>query len=112
MNTSFGELLRLPTLIHHYFEHSELDNYNFIEFLSEHYSKQINHQDDKHHDHENLPFKSLNSQGSQLLTFITHSNYSVNFIYIETVEIKTAVLNEIPHSNTFLNSIWQPPRFS
>lgn len=111
-NTSFGELLRLPTLIHHYFEHSKMDNLNIIEFLNEHYSNQISHQDDKHHDHENLPFKNVNNQTLQLFSITQHSIYSVNHNFIDKENPPKIIFITPPYSNTYLNSIWQPPRFS
>jgi len=44
-NTAFGEVLKLPLLIHHYFEHSQEDNDNsIIDFLAKHYIEDINHQ--------------------------------------------------------------------
>lgn len=112
VNTSFGELLRLPTLIHHYFEHSELDNYNFIEFLCEHYTKQISHQDDKHHDHENLPFKNVNNHTLQLFSIAQHSIYSIDHIFLDRENPPKILFVNPPYSNTYLDNIWQPPRFS
>jgi hypothetical protein len=37
-NTAFGEVLKLPLLIHHYIEHTQEDNDNsIIDFLAKHY---------------------------------------------------------------------------
>lgn len=111
-NTAFGQLLRLPTLVHHYFEHVEWDNSTLIEFLSKHYASTINHPDDQHHDHEKLPFKALDCQAIQVLTFIPQSTFSIAQIIFNTVEIKKPIFNQQNYSNAYLNSIWQPPRFS
>lgn len=111
-NTAFGQVLRLPTLVHHYLEHVEWDNSNLIEFLSEHYAKTINHPDDKHHDHENLPFKAVDYHSSQVVVFVPQTPFSLSQIIFETVNVKIAIHNQQDCSNSYLNSIWQPPRFS
>lgn len=111
-NTAFGQLLRLPTLIHHYIEHVELDNSSLFEFLSEHYAKTINHPDDKHHDHEKLPFKTTDCHTSQVVTLVPQPTFAISQIIFNTVEIKKPIYNQQHYSNAYLNSIWQPPRFS
>lgn len=74
-NTTFVQILRLPTLVHHYWEHVEWDNSSLIEFISEHYAKQINHPDDKHHDHQNLPLKALDCQASHIVSIVPQPAY-------------------------------------
>lgn len=111
-NTAFGQLLRLPTLVHHYLEHVEWDNSTLLEFISEHYAKTINHPDDKHHDHENLPFKTADCHTSQVITIVPQSHFSLSQIVFETVGVKIYVRNQQDDTNSYLNSIWQPPRFS
>lgn len=111
MSTPFGEFFRLPTLIHHYWEHKEKDNYTLIKFLTEHYAKKINHPDDKHHDHEKLPFKVLDLHSLQLVTIVAQPTFSIFKIAFYTAEIKASICKQ-HYSNMFLNSIWQPPRFS
>lgn len=105
-------MLRLPTLIHHYWEHVEWDNSTLLEFLSEHYAKEINHPDDKHHDHENLPFKAVDCQAMQVVTIVSQPTFLISQIIPDTVEIKKSIRNQQHYSNAYLNSIWQPPRFS
>jgi hypothetical protein len=109
-NTAFGQLLRLPILVHHYLEHVEYENASLIKFLSEHYATIINHPDDKHHDHKKLPFKTLNFQVIQAVTL--QATIAISQIIPEIVNIKNSFYNPQCYSNTFLNSIWQPPRLS
>lgn len=111
-NTTFGELLRLPTLVHHYLEHVEWDNSTLIEFLSVHYASTINHPDDKHHDHEKLPFKTTDCHTSQVVTLVPQPTFAISKIIPNTVEIKKTTYNQHNYSSAHLNSIWQPPRFS
>lgn len=111
-NTAFGQLWRLPTLIHHYWEHVEWDNATLFEFLSEHYAMKINHPDDKHNDHENLPFKNINHSTFQVISIVPQPTFSISQIIPETIEIKKSIFHQQHYSIAYLNSIWQPPRFS
>ncbi len=111
-SNSFGQILRLPTLVHHYFEHVEWDNSTLSEFLSIHYAVNINHPDDKHHDHENLPFKTVDSHTSIIDNIFLQTNYSIIKVIVETSDIKISSSYYQNYSNSYLNNIWQPPRFS
>ena len=111
-HTALGQLLRLPTLVHHYLEHVEWDNSTLLEFLCEHYAMKINHPDDKHHDHEKLPFKNLDFHTSQVMSIVPQATFSISQIIPDTVEIKKSIRKQQHYSNAYLNSIWQPPRFS
>jgi hypothetical protein len=111
-NTDFGQLFRLPTLVHHYLEHVEWDNMTLLEFLSEHYTATINHPDDKHHDHQKLPYKNTDCHTSQVVTFLLQPTFSISHIIPESVELNKTNRNQQRYSNTYLNSIWQPPRIS
>lgn len=110
-DTSFGQFLRIPTLIHHYLEHVKWDNSTFYEFLCEHYAAKINHPDDKHHDHENLPFKTLNCHATHVLN-IAPQIWVLSEPNCRFVEEKIGVLRTQFCQNLYLNTIWQPPRCS
>jgi hypothetical protein len=112
-NTVFGQLLRLPTLIHHYLEHVVLDNNpSLIAFLQKHYTEKINHADDQHHDHEKLPFKTADSNTAHIVSVVPPHSYSITQLIIEPVSIQQAIYNQKGYSKSYLNSIWQPPRLS
>ena len=111
-HTAFGQFLRVPVLVHHYLEHVEQDNFSLFQFLSEHYTSKINHPDDQHHDHEKLPFKSTQNQTSQVVMTVPYPIFSFVQRILKTVEIKITIRNTQHYSNAYLNSIWQPPRFS
>jgi hypothetical protein len=93
-------------------EHVEWDNYTLIEFLNEHYASTINHPDDQHNDHENLPFKTLDCQTIQVLTLAPQSTFCIVQIIHEAVKTENIIRDQQPYSNAYLNNIWQPPRFS
>jgi hypothetical protein len=111
-NTAFGQILRLPTLVHHYLEHVEWDNMTLSEFLSQHYAATINHPDDKHHDHQKLPFKVPVCDMSQVVTLVPQPTFPICQINPDSVELKKPFYKQQDYSNAYLNNIWQPPRFS
>lgn len=112
-NTAFGQLYKLPVLIHHYLEHVDWDNNSsFIDFLSKHYVAEIKHPDDKHHDHQKLPFKSIGCHTIHVVATVSQPHSSFSQIILLGVELKKSIRNQQHYSSAHLNSIWQPPRFS
>lgn len=110
--TSFGELLKLPMLAHHYIEHiHDEKQLTFAEFMAEHYEEQILHPNGKHQDHEKLPFKSLDHCDVHLVTISPEMGLSVSkpssFLFVQE-KINYISIN---YSNSYLDRIWQPPRF-
>ncbi len=111
-NIAFGEVLKLPLLIHHYIEHTQEDNDNsIVDFLVKHYGKDINHHhNDNHHDHDNLPFKTINVHSIQVVYF--HPLFIKFSRQIAEKDLKIPILQQQNYSNAYLNSIWQPPQAS
>ncbi|HND94364.1 MAG TPA: hypothetical protein PLR98_01675 [Chitinophagaceae bacterium] len=111
-NTAFGEVLKMPLLIHHYIEHTQEDNDNSIlDFLAQHYGNKCNHQhSNNHHNHEKLPFKTADCHFAQVITvaptFITFTQAIPSI-----AEIKIPAQQQ-DYSNAYLGSIWQPPKVS
>lgn len=113
MGSVFGQVLRVPILIHHYLEHVEWDNNpSFIDFLTTHYAKEINHPDDKHGDHGNLPFKSTDFAALQVVAVPPQVLSTIVRVPVSMTESTKAVYNQPDYSNSHLDRIWQPPRFS
>lgn len=110
--TAFGELLKLPALIHHYSEHVHDEknaDFSFFDFLAEHYDGTIDHSD-SHHDHEDLPFKTINPNIAQVLITLPQPSFSIVQVTFVQTKLKKSFQHNDDHSNTYLNSIWQPPR--
>lgn len=109
-NTAFGEILRLPTLLHHYSEHVKWDhNDSFSKFIAEHYVLKINHPDDQHNDHQNIPFKSLSATVFHVLIIPEH----LTIIEVDLIaEQNNSPVIQYAQSyfRSFANGIWQPPR--
>lgn len=113
--TDFAQLLRFPLLIEHYFEHKTKNpQLSVIEFLEIHYNGDHleNHPHDDDYDED------------QKLPFMMHTaSYYAVFVCQPTVEVEihnnsiprkintTPIRNDQFIDDTFLNSIWQPPKF-
>lgn len=111
-NTALGEIFKLPLLIHHYIEHNQEDDDNsIIGFLAEHYGEDINHHHhDNHNDHDHLPFKTINSSVGQTAYILPLFIESTKLVHRK--KLKTPVFQEQNYSNAYLDSIWQPPKYS
>jgi hypothetical protein len=110
-NTLFGELLRLPRLIHHYNEHVIWDNNtSFLDFMAVHYAAEINHPDDEHGDHQRLPLKSVDHSILQVVSIEPYAGFSLSRPPFAYVEKQKALQPRQFHSSAYLDNIWQPPR--
>ncbi len=110
-NSFFKELFGINILIHHYQEHKQIEpEISFFKFLSQHYTNKINHADDEHNDHENLPFKTKDCHLSSVFKII--QQHVTNRLEINIAES----YSDIPsgsnrfYSSISLSNIWQPPR--
>lgn len=113
-NTVFSELFKLPELIHHYLEHRENEkdnNLTFINFLTEHYSENAHHTH-KNNNHEKLPFKTLDFHLAHVISIVPQTNSSLPIIVLVNPKLKKSFQYQYDYSNAYLESIWQPPRFS
>ena len=106
-NTSIGQLLKVPNLIEHYNEHkNELttDSISFIDYIVSHYSKNA----DNNHDHEDLPFKTLDNSSNTLFAF------SIITYQIQVVKLLISTQKKFFYNKSFksnlIASIWLPPK--
>ena len=113
--TEIGQLLKLPTLIHHYLEHHNDktdDEYgiSFIDFLKNHYNENSNHSDNAKHDHENLPFKT--NDCNYMNTVIALMQQKVFNLHTTTIisAKNIACYTEQHYTSKSFGSIWQPPK--
>ena len=77
-NTEIGQLLKIPTLIQHFTEHHDDDlDISFADFIDFHYNNDKQHSDtDKHDNHQNLPFKTINTNVNTILAFESQTAFS------------------------------------
>lgn len=112
-NTAFGEVLKLPMLIQHYLEHTNEDkDVTIFNFLVQHYTGGINHDHrENHNHHDQLPFKAIDGHFSSVVSIVAPPFVISHNTLVVTV-VKLPAYSQQNYSNTYLNSIWQPPRFS
>ncbi len=108
--TEMYQLLKMPLLIEHYFDHQEENkDLTLFQFLNMHYKnphpKDANDAKDKR-----LPFKSHSDCGSAISgNYILTEIFTLDRPEIET-QTKRAVYKKEFLINTLLSKIWQPPR--
>ena len=114
-NTEIGQLLKLPNLIEHFFEHHEHKDehsISFFDFVKSHYNDNKKHSDtDKHDEHQNLPFKTINTSVNTIIAFENQP------IICFRKPINIDVNNTVPYHREFYTSdvfacIWLPPKLS
>lgn len=106
-NTSIGQLLKVPNLIEHYNEHkNELttNSISFIDYIISHYSKNA----ESNHDHEDLPFKTLDNSSSALFAFSTIT-YQIQVVK-PLISIKKKFFYNKSFKSNLIASIWLPPK--
>jgi hypothetical protein len=114
-NTEIGQLLKLPTLIHHYLEHHDDTNdddhdISFIDFLKKHYNENDNHSDNAKHNHQNLPFKTIDCHAVN--TVIAFTQQTVSTLQATSIisSKNVAFYTEQHYTSKSFGSIWQPPK--
>lgn len=113
--TEISQLLRFPLLIEHYFQHKAKNPaLSVVDFISVHYTG--NHLENHPHDDD--------YEEDQKLPFMMHTtSYSAVFVCPQIASIKienrslpekndnTPIWNDQFIDDTFMTSIWQPPKF-
>jgi hypothetical protein len=109
--TAFGELLRLPLLVEHYYDHKEENSStSLVSFLAMHYCSEDGTDKDAREDRQ-LPFKSLDSVIT--VSFISLMPPALTSTIVqpeELVNTSFGVYKPLFLSSQYLAAIWQPPR--
>lgn len=111
--TPLQQLLKLPVLVQHYFEHKQQDNStSFAGFLIHHYLEEGKDDVDKDHARDcQLPFKSMALVVPTSLLTVTTVSYAQHVASPEIRSIqKPMAENEQAVSAQYLSAIWQPPK--
>lgn len=109
-STELQELIKLPLLFQHYFEHKAInEGITFSSYLVDHYNS-IPHTDNDAERDSQLPFKSVEQNSGLTSPAIPPSN---KFIIknLASLDLKRPSIyndDDIPHA--FTGSIWQPPK--
>lgn len=111
---AFGmELMKLPFLFQHYFEHEKHDHpdLSFSEYLQEHYLNESHEDEEKGHCDEDLPFNHCHDCCSHITTVISFLIPETIFPIAFPVKNNEDGISAIPQ---FLSNyhcpIWQPPQ--
>ncbi|MBS1771238.1 MAG: hypothetical protein JST82_00155 [Bacteroidetes bacterium] len=110
VQTPIGQLLKIYTLVEHYYEHkSENKDLSILGFLSMHYA----HDTDDHPGHDRdmqLPFKQC-STVSFVISFFEHNGFQLPQKIMYAAVTKSLSRYTSPfHAAEALSKIWQPPR--
>ena len=104
------ELIKLPLLFQHYFEHKAInEEITFSTYLVDHYNS-IPHTDNDEEKDNQLPFKSIEQNSVLTSPAIPPSNkfFIKNLAIIDLK--RPSVYNDDDNSYAFTGSIWQPPK--
>lgn len=112
-NTEIGQLLKIPTLIQHFTEHHDDDlDISFADFIDFHYNNDKQHSDtDKHDKHQNLPFKTINTNVNTILAFESQTAFSFRKLTIISLN-RTVPFSQDFYISSVFASIWLPPKLS
>ncbi|TDQ80068.1 hypothetical protein CLV99_1522 [Sphingobacterium yanglingense] len=114
--TELIQLLKLPVLVEHYAEHkAHNSDITILEFMTLHYNGDHldNHPEDDDYDQDKkLPFITHNNVLTVCCTGVPNFLFELQNRIPQSGELKRLVYNDIFSSNTFLSTIWQPPKYA
>lgn len=111
-NINIEDISKFNALLDHANYHQEMYGDNFFEFLSEHYGEQMTSHQNKHKEHEDLPFKDNHHMLTHINTTFTlfeMSNFSV--FRLSTIEVPLNFFYKDSFSSFEKPSVFQPPKF-
>ncbi|MCX2452578.1 hypothetical protein OQX61_14975 [Pedobacter sp. PLR] len=109
-STGLQELIKLPLLFQHYFEHQAINqDITFTAFLFDHYNS-IPHTDNDQERDNQLPFKSID-QNSVLTSPATppFHRYVIK-VFSALLNTPTVIYTDEHVPYAYLDTIWQPPK--
>lgn len=110
--TELHQLLKLPVVFQHYYEHNQLNkSISFLDFLDMHYMHGSPLSSDYAEDMQ-LPFKTIDKCCATLLPVIVPQN--INIALHHPVQLKKEqrfIMQDEFMPSSYLSRIWQPPKF-
>lgn len=107
-NFEVKDFNKIPTLLDHITCHFNTGD-SFADFISMHYGSEVNMHKDVHKEHKELPFKQKHLETSFQYVYMIFSNDIFSSFNELTFAENKFAYNEAT-SNSFLNSIFQPPQ--
>ena len=107
-NIEIGDVLKISKLIDHITCHIEQGD-DMLVFFDLHYGDKVALHKDKHKEHNELPFKHQHIDiHIQYLHTILEEKIAESYTDLNTV--KNNFSYKDPHTNSFINSFFQPPQ--
>jgi hypothetical protein len=102
--------LKLPILVHHFFEHKHLQSdLTLTDFLYMHYVVDHDGDSDNDKDHH-LPFKTHDNNTTLSVAFFPLCESNIAAIHFPSSSNKHCVLADGLYLSAHLSAIWQPPK--
>lgn len=110
--TELYQLLKIPELVEHYFEHKELNpDMTLTAFLKTHYDHPVKDRD--YGKDQRLPFIIHSAPLSLVFTINQGFSFETTMYHFSALEFhKIPSKDEDLCYKGFLNSVWEPPRLS
>jgi len=109
--TELHQLLKLPVVFQHYYEHKQLNNgISFLAFLDMHYMHGSPLSNDYAEDMQ-LPFKTMDKCLSNAVPVIVPQN--INIVLDHPIQLKREqrfIMQDEFMPSSYLSRIWQPPK--
>ncbi|NLP58107.1 hypothetical protein [Lutibacter sp. B1] len=108
-NFDVCDIDKIPTLIGHFTCHIQAGD-SISDFFEMHYGSLKKQHEDKHKEHEKLPFKHQQLDTHFQLVFIICGNNNYPNKYTEFINAKNNFAYKEPSTHLFTNSFFQPPK--
>lgn len=110
-NIGLEDISKLQTLIEHAQFHNKMYGDSFFDFISEHYGDQMFEHQNKHSEHQKLPFKDAQHLNSHMNTTFLNETVVFDFEYIEFAEIPFNFHYKYFFTKFEKRSVFQPPKY-
>jgi hypothetical protein len=109
--TEASQLLKLPVLVQHYYEHKAGNaSVTLVQFLHMHYMGHDDNDADNLRDMQ-LPFKTMNDCCMIAFNNLPPQKIQINEVFAYDVQQEFTLLNDATPFSISLEDIFQPPRF-
>lgn len=109
--TPAQQILKLPVLVQHYFEHKKLNNgLSFWLFIQAHYFNAGNDTDNDDSRDRALPFKAADNTVLNAINALPGATETDNNYLVDIKELSHMLTDDTFVSSQYLSSIWQPPK--
>ncbi len=109
--TEAHQLLKLPSLVQHYFQHkAENNNLTLLSFLNMHYAETVVYDDDYAQDMQ-LPFKTHAENFCVIaVPSLPAPKFEMNIVVTPVVKQTIPIINDPSYSFLSTQDIFQPPK--